>query len=130
MSLVLVDTPVFVAWMARDSRVGQERSALLSKAKGRIAISQASWLEIAMELQEGRLRFPLPAQLWLEKAIEAAQAVIVPMTPAIVARSGRMPGEQLDAIDRILAATAIEYDFDLATWNPHLMGLPGIRYFF
>lgn len=130
MSLVLVDTPLFIAWMARDSRVGPERSSLLSKAKGRIALSQASWVEIAEELQEGRLRFPLPAQLWLEKALEASQAVVVPLTPAIVARSSRIPGADLDTVDRLLAATAIEHDLELATWNPALGGIGGIRYFF
>ena len=86
--------------------------------------------EIAQELQEGRLRFPLPPQLWLEKALEASQAVVVPLSPAIVARSARIPGQDLDTVDRLIAASAIEHDLELATWNPDLGGIGGIRYFF
>ncbi len=130
MSLVLVDTPLFVAWMSNDNRVGPERSYLLSQAVGRIAISQASWVEIAQELQEGRLRFPLPPQVWLELAVERSRALLLPLSPAIVARSARWETTMLDSVDRLIAASAVEYDADLATWNPALAGLPGVRYFF
>ena len=130
MSLVLVDTPLFVAWMSSDSRVGPERSYLLSQAMGRIALSQASWVEIAQELQEGRLRFPLPPQLWLDLAVERSRAIVLPLSPAIVARSARWTVGALDAVDRLIAASALEYDADLATWNPALTGLTGVRYFF
>jgi PIN domain nuclease of toxin-antitoxin system len=130
MSLVLVDTPLFVAWMANDNRVGEERSQLLSQAKGRLALSQASWVEIAQELQEGRLRFPLSAQLWLELALEQSAAVVIPLSAAIVARSARWPNPGLDVVDRLVVSTAVEHDADLATWNPALGGLAGVRYFF
>jgi len=130
MSLVLVDTPLFVAWMSNDNRVGPERSYLLSQAVGRIALSQASWVEVAHELQEGRLRFPLPPQIWLELAVERSRALLLPMSPAIVARSARWTATALDPVDRLIAASAVEYDADLATWNPALTGLPGVRYFF
>ena len=130
MSLILVDTPLFVAWMSNDNRVGTERSYLLSQAVGRIAISQASWVEISQELQEGRLRFPLPPQVWLELAVERSRALLLPVSPSIVARSARWTVAALDPVDRLIAASAVEYDADLATWNPALAGLPGVRYFF
>jgi PIN domain nuclease of toxin-antitoxin system len=130
MSLVLVDTPLFVAWMSNDNRVGPERSYLLSQAVGRIAISQASWVEIAQELQEGRLRFPLQPQVWLELALERSRALLLPISPSIVARSARWTATALDPVDRLIAASAVEYDADFATWNPALSGLPGVRYFF
>lgn len=116
--------------MARDARVGPERSSLLSKAKGRIYLSQASLVEIAQELHAVRLRFPLPPQIWLEKALEISQCIMLPLTPGIVARSARIPGDDLDSIDRLIAASAIEHDLELATWNPALRDLAGIRYFF
>jgi len=128
--LILVDTPLFVAWMSNDNRVGPERSYLLSQAVGRIALSQASWVEIAQELQEGRLRFPLSPQVWLELAVERSRAVVLPLTPSIVARSARWAATALDSVDRLIAASAVEHDADLATWNPALTGLPGVRYFF
>lgn len=130
MSLVLVDTPLFVAWMAKDSRVGTERSYLLSQAIGRLAMSQASLVEIGQELQEGRLRFPVSPQVWLELALERSKVVVLPLNPSIVARSARWNSTVLDTVDRLIAATAIEHDADLATWNPVLAGLPGVRYFF
>jgi PIN domain nuclease of toxin-antitoxin system len=129
-NLVLVDTPLFVAWMARDPRVGAERSYLLSQAMGRLALSQASWVELGQEMQEGRLRFPFSPQIWLELALERSRAVVLPLNPSIVARSARWNSTVLDSVDRLIAATAIEHDADLATWNPSLAGLPGVRYFF
>lgn len=131
MSLVLVDTPLFVAWMAQDSRLGTERASLLDQAKGRIAISDASLVEIAKELRTGQLRFPLPVQVWLEKAMRESLAVSLPLSASIVAKSIRFPvSTQLDTIDRLIAATALELDLELATWNPALSALEGIRYFF
>jgi len=116
--------------MAKDSRVGAERSQLLNQAKGRLALSQASWVEIAQELQEGRLRFPLSPQLWLDLAVERSQAIVLPLSPAIVARSARWTGGSMDVVDRLIVSTAVEHDADLATWNSDLVGLPGVRYFF
>lgn len=130
MSLVLVDAPLFVAWMTSDPRLGAARSSLLSRAAGQIALSQAGMVEIARELQAGTLAFPLPPQAWLELALERSRAVVLPVTAAIVARSVRVEAPGLDTEDRILVATAVEHDADLATWNPGLSGIAGVRYFF
>ncbi len=127
--MVLLDTPIFVAWMARDPRVGQERMGLFEQAKGRLALSEASLVEIAEELRTKRLRFPLPTQIWIEMALRESGAILIPLNGAIVARSVRFPGNDLDTIDRLIAATAVESDLELATWNPALSGLE-IRYFF
>jgi len=130
MSMVLLDTPLFVSWLAQDPRLGPERAALLDQAKGRIALSEASLVEIADELRTGRLRFPLPTQIWLEMALRESGAVVLPLSSAIVARSARFPNADLDTIDRLIAATVVELDLELATWNPALAALDGIRHFF
>ena len=130
MSLVLLDTPVFVCWMARDPRLGPERESLLERARGRTALSEASLVELADELRSGRLRFPLPVQIWLDKALRDSRTLLLPIGTAVVARSVRFEGADLDVVDRLLAATAIESDLELATWNPALSGLDGVRYFF
>ncbi|MEK7392377.1 MAG: type II toxin-antitoxin system VapC family toxin [Fibrobacterota bacterium] len=130
MSMVLLDTPLFVSWMSQDPRLGPERAALLDQAKGRIGLSEASMVEIADELRTGRLRFPLPTQIWLEMALRQSGAVVLPLSSAIVARSSRFADPGLDTVDRLLAATAIELDLELATWNPALSALEGIRHFF
>jgi PIN domain nuclease of toxin-antitoxin system len=129
MALVLVDAPLFVAWMSSDPRVGPERSSLLEQAE-RIALSQGALVEIASELVSGGLAFPLPPQVWLELAFERAHALLLPVTPAVVARAARWDAPGLDVHDRIAAATAVEHDADFATWNPALSGLAGVRYFF
>lgn len=128
--MVLLDTPLFVSWMSQDPRLGPERAALLDQAKGRIGLSEASMVEIADELRTGRLRFPLPTQIWLEMALRQSGAVVLPLSSAIVARSSRFADPGLDTVDRLLAATAIELDLELATWNPALSALEGIRHFF
>ncbi|MEN9307567.1 MAG: hypothetical protein RL173_1499 [Fibrobacterota bacterium] len=128
--MVLLDTPLFVSWMSQDPRLGTERAALLDQAKGRIGLSEASLVEIADELRTGRLRFPLPTQIWLEMALRQSGAVVLPLSSAIVARSSRFADPGLDTVDRLLAATAIELDLELATWNPALSALEGIRHFF
>ncbi len=130
MSLVLIDTPIFVSWMAQDPRIGPERTSLLNQAKGRVALSEASLFEIADELRTGGLGFPTPIQFWIERALRESGAVLVPLSSAIVARSVRFANPQLDTTDRLIAATAVEMDFELATWNPALLDWSGIRYFF
>lgn len=130
MSLVLLDTPIFVSWLAGDPRLGPERSALLERVRGRTALSEASLFEIADELRSGRLRFPLPIQVWIEKALRESRTVVLPLSAAVVARSVRFPQADLDTTDRLLAASAIEFDLEMATWNPALAGIAGVRYFF
>lgn len=130
MNLVLLDTPIFVSWMAQDPRLGPERSALLERVRGRVAISEATFFELADELRSGRLRFPLPIQVWIEMALRESRSVVLPLSSAIVARSVRFANAELDTTDRLIAATAIELDLELATWNPALAGIAGVRYFF
>lgn len=130
MNHVLLDTPIFVSWLAQDPRLGPERAALLDRVRGRTAISEASLFEIAEELRTGRLRFPLPTQIWIEKALRESRSIVLPLSAAIVARSVRFANAELDTTDRLIAATAVELDMDLATWNPALAAIAGVRYFF
>lgn len=127
MAMILVDAPVFAAWVSDPDRLGPERVALLASAEG-VALSGMALAEIGEKVREGAVRSSLPLRLWLELALEGASACVLPLTPAVVARASRLPAGDLG--DRIFLATALEHDLEVATINPLLQDWPGLRYRF
>jgi PIN domain nuclease of toxin-antitoxin system len=125
--VILVDAPLFALWLSGDEQVGAERSAMLHNA-GEFAITGMAMVEIAEKVRAGGIRLELPLQMWLELAISSSHCVVLPISAAIAARAARL--DVPDLHDRILLATAMEHDLEVATLQPSLHDQPGVRYLF
>lgn len=92
-----------------------------------VAVASVSCLEVAWPAKRRRVEFPLPIDDFFTKAIDEAGLVLIPLTLHIAARSAFLPDIHRDPIDRVLIATALEYDAELATRDEVIGRYPGVR---
>ncbi len=127
--LVLCDTHVLIwAVLAPEKLSGKATSRLEeARAEGQLACADISLWEIAMLLDRGRLRSPLPADVFLSKLCKALQLQILPITPKIAATAQSGVFNHGDPADRLIAATALVHDLELMTADGELQSLAGLR---
>lgn len=113
MSTVLLDTHVVHWWSAEPNRVSKLAQKALDEAD-ELAVAAISWFELAWLARNERVVVNVPIRTWLQGL--AAQVRTIGITPAIadtaVALPSSFPG---DPADRMIYATAIEYDLRLVT---------------
>jgi PIN domain nuclease of toxin-antitoxin system len=110
-SPVILDTHVWV-WLAEGREgVRPEAIEMMERAGGRalLRVSAISMWEVGMLESRGRIRFDIPCEEWVERALGLPGISLMPLSPSICVRSSRLPGEfHGDPADRILVATARE----------------------
>jgi PIN domain nuclease of toxin-antitoxin system len=80
----------------------------------RVGVSPISCYEIALAHQKGRIRLPSTAQEWFRNAL-APGIELLPLTAAIASRAVELSPVHKDPFDRLIIATALEYDAKLAS---------------
>jgi PIN domain nuclease of toxin-antitoxin system len=80
-----------------------------------VAISPISCFEIALAQQRGRLQLPCPTDQWLHDALTPAGILLLPLTPTIAIRAVNLSPIHKDPFDRLIIATALEYQAHLAS---------------
>lgn len=81
-----------------------------------IYVSPMTAWEIGMLMSRGRLKSALPPQRWFRRVLEVPGVRLADMPPEVLIASSFLPGSPpRDPADRILAATAREYDYALVT---------------
>lgn len=80
-----------------------------------VAVSPVSCYEIALAERRGRIKLQLPLEAWFADALEPAGVELFPLTPTIVTRAVRLTQAHRDPFDRIIIATALEYEAKLAS---------------
>jgi PIN domain nuclease of toxin-antitoxin system len=86
-------------------------------------LASISLWEIAMLIEKGRLEIPDLFLPWLRKVLLLDRFELLPITPEIAAQSVGLPMHG-DPADRLIAATAIEYNCPLATVDGLLLKIP------
>jgi PIN domain nuclease of toxin-antitoxin system len=123
--MIELDTHIFLWMDIEKERIPPKiRSAI--DAEKRLGVSAISLWEIAMLVEKGRLTLPEPLLPWFKKALTIEKMRLLPITPEIAARSEGLPMHG-DPADRLIAATAIEYDCPLATVDGLLLKMPMLK---
>jgi PIN domain nuclease of toxin-antitoxin system len=89
-------------------------------------VSAISLWEIAMLVSKGRLAIPGPLLPWFQEALSREKIRLVPITPAIAVISGALPIHG-DPADRLIAATALDFDCPLATVDGNLLNISFLK---
>lgn len=113
--MILLDTHAWVWWVADRKKLS--RSAVRAiEADKRRAISDVSLREVAALVAKGRLLVDRELRGWLEQASSAEGFGVIPIRPAIAARSVQLGREfHGDPADQIIAATALVEAIPLVT---------------
>jgi len=124
---VLLDTCALV-WIANgDEITARCRERVVDAAReDRINVSPISAWEIASLQSRNRLTLTMPVLTWFDRFIAAQGVVLAAMPPNLLIESLSLPGKPpADPADRILLATAREYDLTLITRDQALLDYAG-----
>jgi PIN domain nuclease of toxin-antitoxin system len=104
--------------MGGDPLAATGEAALIAARSTRsgIYVSPFSAWEIGTLLAKGKLRIPLPPELWFESLLALPGVRLARLTPGILLSSTSLPGTPPnDPSDRIMAATARIHGYKLIT---------------
>jgi PIN domain nuclease of toxin-antitoxin system len=126
-AVLLLDTCAII-YVALDEGMTASTKRMVEEASttGRLRISPMSAWEIGMLMSKGRLRSPLTANDFVDRALDAMQARFCDLTPELLIDSSFLPGSPHgDPTDRILMATARKMDMVLVTSDKPILAYGG-----
>jgi PIN domain nuclease of toxin-antitoxin system len=123
--VIILDTHIFLWLNLQPGRVPENIIAILGKEE-RIGLAAISLWETAMLHSRRRIIVPGALRDWLRATIDSPRLAILPLTLEIAVQSESLPMHG-DPADRLIAATAIEYDCPLATVDRRLIELPMVK---
>jgi len=123
--IYLADTHVILWWAHGDRRLPKSHARVFQRARADspVLVSDISLWEIAMLVEQERVRLDRPLRDWLETATAAPLVQRVGVAPAVAAETARLPSTfHRDPADRILVATARVHGATLLTVDQRIIG--------
>lgn len=129
---MLLDTHTLVWFDSDDRRLRLYARREIQRAflTRQVAVSPVTFLEIAMHVREGSLTFIRDIEEW-RRGLTFDGLRELPLTSRIATQAGLLPDMHGDLMDRIIVATALHGNHELATadqkileWRGPLRRLP------
>jgi PIN domain nuclease of toxin-antitoxin system len=121
---VLLDTCA-VIWISQDepiSLAAQEKLEEARRANEPVFVSPITAWELGLLVARGRLNLQMSSIRWFDVLMQAPGVELADMPPDLMIASSFLPGTPpRDPADRILAATAREYGYQLMTRDNTLL---------
>ena len=121
---LLLDTCA-VIWIANDEPIGKEaRNAIAAAlvADDPVYVSPITAWEVGMLAARGRITLQMSPEKWFDRLIGAPGIRLAEMPPNVLIASSFLPGDRpVDPADRIITATAREYDMRIVTRDRRLL---------
>lgn len=118
MRALLLDTHVWL-WVVFEERakMPRDRWQTIESAAERnaLAVSEVSFWEIAVKAAKGKLELPPSPREWLKRAGRTPGVGIIQIDRDVMVQSAELDLKTRDPADRMLVATAVRYDLQLAT---------------
>ena len=115
LEVVVLDTHIWL-WLINgnfDQVPSHWQEQIESAVK--VGVSPVSCYEIALAHQRGRIRLPGTAQEWFDEALMPAGIELLPITDRVAARAVNLAPVHKDPFDRLIIATALTYEAQLAS---------------
>jgi len=113
--IVLLDTHIWFWWITKEFERFPSAWLDVIESADRVAVSPVSCYEIALSNQRGRLSLPCNSEAWLQDALAPSGIEILPISASIAARAVKLSPIHKDPFDRIIIASAIEHQAQLAS---------------
>jgi PIN domain nuclease of toxin-antitoxin system len=122
--VIVLDTHIWYWWTGGEH--GRLSPALLDRLGDapRIGVCAISCFEVSLAHRRGRLHLPLPLTEWFAEALDRSGVELLALTPGIAARAATLAEHHRDPFDRMIIATAIEWDGQLASVDNHFAAYP------
>ena len=120
---LLLDTHIFLWYIAGDSRVGQNTRKAIEDAETAY-LSVASVWEATIKYNVGKLHLPEAPHPWLSMQREQHAIESLPIDEASVSHLSSLKWHHRDPFDRILVCQAIEHALQIVSVDPILSNYP------
>lgn len=112
--MLILDTHALYWWVNRTpDKLAQAQIDAIETAES-LAVSAMTCWEMAWLVKHGRIVLKLPVSDWLDQ-IEASGVAVIPVSRAIAERAVSLHEHHKDPADRIIIATAVEHQAQLAS---------------
>jgi len=114
---LLLDSNTVVWFLEGAPELSETAAGLIEKEDSRSLVSSVTSWELAVKTGLGRLRIPYGLGEEFNSTIESIGLELLPLSPAALARTTRLPRHHRDPFDRLLAAEALEQSASLISPN-------------
>jgi PIN domain nuclease of toxin-antitoxin system len=119
---LLLDTHILLWWAGGDRRLSKDVRAAIASAGNEIAVSAATFWELAIKQQLRRIEIDLQD---LHQAVKADGFIEMPIEIADTLQLHRLPDLHRDPFDRLLIAQSIESGSRLVTRDEQILSYAG-----
>jgi PIN domain nuclease of toxin-antitoxin system len=117
---VLLDTHSLVWAISSPKLLSARAAAVIADESSVILVSAASAWEIATKVRLGKFGEAAKLEARFIEALEDAGYRLLPITPEIALRAGRLAGSRGDPFDRMIAAHALAEDIPVISADAKL----------
>jgi PIN domain nuclease of toxin-antitoxin system len=123
--MLLLDTDTLIWWLLDDKRLGmRSRSLIRLTARGKLAVSVATWMELGHLQRRADIRFRETIPTIRKRVIEGGM-VEREVTGAVALDAADLSELSPNPMDRLLAATARQTGATLVTSDDRILGWDG-----
>jgi len=115
--MVLLDTHIWHWWVNQIPKKLSAATIALIEESDTVAVSAISCLEMAWLVRHGRIELDMEFEDWLRQVEEAQIVQFIPVTPWIGVRAVALPEHHKDPQDRLIIATALDYQASLISFD-------------
>lgn len=126
---LILDTHIWIWWIEQNNRLPVQLKAIIEDNDTTIAISTVSIYELLRAIARDRLQLNRSSDEWLEKATYGVDIVVRPVTTEIAITAARLPAIHGDPLDRLIIATALCHQSQLASMDTHFGKYPELERF-
>ncbi len=113
--IIILDTHIWLWLVNGNFDLFPARWRELIESAERVGISPISCYEVALAHQKGRIKISTPLSDWFSQAITPFEIELFPIDERIAALAVDLSPVHQDPFDRLIIATALEYEAKLAS---------------
>ena len=121
---ILLDTFPFIWLTSEPLKLSSKAKDILSNEGNEFYLSDASVLEISLKYNDGSIEMPVTPRRWVKEQSKIWNIRSIGITREYCLRLAEMPHYHDDAIDRIIAATALTEDMYILTNEEEIKKYP------
>jgi len=121
---ILLDTFPFIWLTSEPLKLSSKAKDILSNEGNEFYLSDASVLEISLKYNDGSIEMPVTPRRWVKEQSKIWNIRSIGITREYCLRLAEMPHHHDDAIDRIIAATALTEDMYILTNEEEIKKYP------
>jgi PIN domain nuclease of toxin-antitoxin system len=113
--MIVLDTHIWVRWL--DPEADPLPASLVEKIETAesLAVSAITCWEVAWLHRRDRIALKLPLNAWMDHALQGSEVACLPIERRIAERAALLPEHHRDPADRLIMATALEYNAQLVS---------------